>query len=59
MKNQKFTKRLKFDKISVSELDSSKLATVNGGTATATIHISDITSIVNMSKNTICTSDAR
>ncbi len=60
MKKQQLTKQLKFDKISVSELDNSKLVKIAGGTVIgATRTVSNITEYLELSNKTFCNSDVQ
>ena len=54
----KHTKKLTFQKKTVTELTSYELDTIKGGTATTFIGTGTIITIINFSKNTLCTSDA-
>ncbi len=56
MKSQDKSKKLDFGKRNIIELNNNSLSTVNGGGTTT---ISNITTIINFSKDTLCTSDVK
>jgi hypothetical protein len=57
MKKQNTINKLAFTKAAVTELNSSQLVNVNGGTSNTTQYL-DLSTLINHSKNTLCHSDA-
>ena len=59
MKSKKDNSKLNFNKKNIIELNSKSIDAVNGGGITTTRTLSNITTIIDFSKNTLCTSDAK
>lgn len=59
MKSTNKNNRLDFNKKNIIELNNQVISNVKGGGITTTRTLSDITTIVDFSKNTLCTSDAK
>lgn len=59
MKKTNEINMLKFNKKRITNLNDSYMYSVNGGTTITATTATTATNIINMSKNTLCTSDVR